>query len=78
MNDVIEKIMDKADAVEILADEDFCDTDFLADMDPLRVAVFAELIVQECITAIQNNKANLTIDSFSDAVWEIKDRFGVK
>jgi hypothetical protein len=48
MNDVIEKIMDKADAVEILADEDFCDTDFLADMDPRRVAVFAELIVREC------------------------------
>lgn len=38
---------------------------------------FAELIINDCINALQNNKANLTIDSYSDAIWEIKDHFGV-
>ena len=41
--------MHKADDVEILPDEDFCDTDFLADIDPRRVKIFAELIIRECI-----------------------------
>ena len=48
MNEQIENILRKADDVEILVDEYFCDTDFLADMDPRRVKVFAELLIREC------------------------------
>ena len=48
MNEQIENIMREADDVEILVDEYFCDTDFLADMDPRRVKVFAELLIREC------------------------------
>jgi hypothetical protein len=50
MNKQIEELMREADDVEILPDEDFCDTDFLADIDPRRVKAFAELIVRECAT----------------------------
>ena len=48
MNKRIEQLIEQADNIEILPDEEFCDTDFLADIDPRRVKKFAELIVQEC------------------------------
>jgi hypothetical protein len=38
---------------------------------------FAELIIKECAVALENNKANLTTDSLCDAIWEIKDHFGI-
>ena len=38
----------------------------------------AELLLQECSIALQNNKANLTIDSFTDAIWVINQHFGVE
>ena len=53
MNERIQEIVYKADDVEILPDEDFCDTDFLADMDPRRVKVFAELIVKDITAALR-------------------------
>ena len=39
---------------------------------------FAELIIRECIIALETNKANLTMDAYSDAIWEIKEHFGVE
>ena len=39
---------------------------------------FAELIVKECTIALENNKANLTIDSYTDAIWEINEHFGLE
>ena len=39
---------------------------------------FAELIIKECIIALEINKANLTMDAYSDAIWEIKEHFGVE
>ena len=48
MNERIQALIDEADEVEILPDEEFCDTDFLADMDPRRVKILAELLIREC------------------------------
>jgi hypothetical protein len=50
MNQQIEELMREADDVEILVDEYFLDSDFLSDIDPRRVKIFAELIVRECAT----------------------------
>ena len=49
MNEKIKEIMYITDEIDIPNDEYFCDTDFLADIDPRRVEKFAELIVRECI-----------------------------
>lgn len=53
MNELIEQLIEQADNIEILPDVEFCDTDFLADIDPRRVKKFAELIVRECMTIAQ-------------------------
>lgn len=39
---------------------------------------FAELLIQECTIALENNKANLSIDSYTDAIWEINEHFGLE
>ena len=56
MNERIQALVYKADEVEILPDEDFCDTDFLADMDPRRVKIFAELLIQEVSNVLHDNE----------------------
>jgi predicted AAA+ superfamily ATPase len=38
---------------------------------------FAESILRECVQALMNNKANLTVDAYVDAIWEINEHFGV-
>ena len=55
-NKLIEDIMYKADEAEVPDDEDFCGTDFLADMDPRRVEIFAKMIIKECIYLVEKNK----------------------
>jgi hypothetical protein len=47
MNERIEDLMREADDVEILVDEYFLDSDFLSDIDPRRVKVFAELMAKK-------------------------------
>jgi len=44
----------------------------------LAVEAIAELIVAECVKALENNKYNLTIDSYCDAIEEIQEHFGVE
>jgi hypothetical protein len=75
MNERIEELMRKADDVEILVDEYFCDTDFLADVDPRRVKVFAELIVQECIDIVA---AGGEFASRPKLVEKLQEHFGVE
>ena len=58
MNERIKQLAEQADNIEILPDEEFCDTDFLADIDPRRVKKFAELIVRECAKALDDKLAN--------------------
>jgi len=57
MNERIEDLMREADDVEILVDEYFLDSDFLADMDPRRVKVFAELIIRKCAIIAEQKQA---------------------
>jgi len=92
MNERIKQLIYKADEVEILPDEDFCDTDFLADMDPRRVKIFAELIVRECLKELrytvvdtqecrQDKSTDYQVgweDGMFDAGETIKQHFGVE
>lgn len=48
MNEKIEAFMYAVDDMEIL-NEVGTDADFLADIDPLRLEKFAELIIRECL-----------------------------
>lgn len=80
MNERIEKIMYDTDMIDIPADDEFTDTDFLADMDPRRVQKFAEMLIKECVKVCsdQRDPANLNYkpsEKFADA---IKMHFGVK
>ena len=87
MNEKIKELIYKADDVEILPDEEFCDTDFLADMDPRRVKIFAELIIQECIDKIESKRSSgentdqwtITRDiCYHYMMKELKEHFGVE
>ena len=55
MNEKIKEIMYITDEIDIPNDEYFCDTDFLADIDPRRVEKFAELIIRECSKVAMGN-----------------------
>lgn len=82
MNERIQDLMYKADAIEILPDQQFTDTDYLADMDPRRVEKFAEAIIEECIISIEK-----TIDincvfngekmGCEYAITDLKKHFGI-
>ena len=48
MNQLIEKIMNQADEVNIPENDEFVEIDFLADIDPRRVNLFAQMIIKEC------------------------------
>ena len=54
MNQLIEKIMYQADEVNIPEDDEYFETDFLANMDPRRVNLFAQMIIKECQDTIYN------------------------
>lgn len=41
------------------------------------LAAVIKEIVAECVKALENNKYNLTIDSYCDAIEEIQEHFGV-
>ena len=71
MNERIEELIEQADNIEILPDEEFCDTDFLADIDPRRLKKFAELIVRECINTLYQH-------GWTDAADDMKEHFGVE
>jgi len=73
MNERIQELVYKADDVEILPDEDFCGTDFLADMDPRRVKVFAEMLIKECAAMTRNLSAHGKL-----AEKAVKEHFGVE
>ena len=76
MNERIEDLMREADDVEILVDEYFLDSDFLSDIDPRRVKVFAELIIKECHSVIvKSHRGHMNPDLSWNAV---KEHFGVK
>ena len=38
----------------------------------------AELLIQECTIALENNKANVYIDSYIDAILVINEHFGLE
>jgi len=82
MNERIQALIDEADEVEILPDEDFCGTDFLADMDPRRVKVFAELLIQEFVRCAEGewirNGDTEHNRAVSGVIESIKERFGVE
>ena len=80
MNERIEELIEQADNIEILPDEEFCDTDFLADIDPRRVKKFAELIVRECAGIAKQTDADDGDDYKSGRQWagiEILKHFNV-
>jgi len=73
MNERIEELIEQADNIEISPDEEFCDTDFLADIDPRRVKKFAELIVRECA-----NIGERYADGNYEVYNQILEHFGVE
>jgi hypothetical protein len=90
MNERIQELMYKADEGEIPQDEMILGQDFLADMEPYRVKVFAELIVQECIQTLRDNTPVLEEDvtpedwdkgyirAMVDCEHHIKEHFGIE
>ena len=72
MNEKIKEIMYITDEIDIPNDEYFCDTDFLADIDPRRVEKFAEMIIRACIQVVHDN----TDDSVKVAL-AIETNFGI-
>jgi hypothetical protein len=82
MNKRIQALVYKADEVEILPDEDFCDTDFLADMDPRRVKIFAELLHRQVIASILITdvvmEAKGQVPTSEDYIQAINKDFGVE
>ena len=55
MNERIQELARQADNFEISPDEEFCDTDFLADIDPRRVKKFAELLLKASFDVVIND-----------------------
>ena len=79
MNERIEQLVEQADNIEILPDEEFCDTDFLADIDPRRVKKFAELIVRECMEQVWYTREDGINGNISEVIKErMKQHFGVE
>lgn len=73
MNEKIKEIMYITDEIDIPNDEYFCDTDFLADIDPRRVQKFAEMIVRECMNVVYDK-----IDDSRAAAIAIETHFGIE
>ena len=79
MSKRMRELAEQADDIEILPDEEFCDTDFLADIDPRRVKKFTELIVRECLNQCYNRGMNdeLYAGQLKAATY-IEEHFGVE
>lgn len=76
MNERIQELIYKADEVEIHPDKDFCDTDFLADIDPRRVKVFAKMIAEECASLFPHQ---FTDEQYSRRIDKtIRKHFGIE
>ena len=82
MNKRIEQLIEQADNFDILPDAEFCDTDFLTDIDPRRVKMFAELIVRECARVIDRGDGGMS--SMDETIWcnvcrdDILKHFGIE
>lgn len=78
-NKLIQDIMYKADEAEIPYDEDYGNTDFLADSDPRRVEIFAKMIVNECIKVCreQRDPQNLNYKPSERFAESLQQHFGI-
>lgn len=52
MNNKIKELVNQADSIEIFPDGLNSGNDFLCDIDPMRVEIFADIIIKECISVV--------------------------